>query len=58
MMLQDHSHDGFSAEDRQSWLAALRFLEASLHKAGWPGRVPCAETLLTWVGRIVSNNFG
>ena len=57
MVLQDHSGD-FPAEDCQSWLMALRSLEESLQKAEWPGRTPSAAELLTWVGRILANNFG
>ncbi len=55
--LQDHSAD-FSSEDKRDWLKACRFLRAALAKASWQGTVPNDQDIMSYIGRIVSNNFG
>ena len=57
LQLQDQSAN-FSPEDRKDWLKACRFLRAALSKALWPGMAPTDEELMSYIGRIVSNNFG
>ena len=57
LQLQDQ-FASFSAEDRKDWLKACRFLRAALSKACWPGLAPSDEDLMSYIGRIVSNNFG
>ena len=57
LQLQDESAS-FSAEDRKDWLKACRFLRAALSRACWPGMAPTDEEIMSYIGRIVSNNFG
>ena len=57
LQLQDQSAS-FSPEDRKDWLKACRFLRAALSKALWPGITPTDEEIMSYIGRIVSNNFG
>ena len=57
LQLQDQSAS-FSPEDRKDWLKACRFLRAALSKAHWQGMAPNDEDIMSYIGRIVSNNFG
>ena len=57
LRLQDQSAS-FSPEDRKDWLKACRFLRGALSKAGWQGIAPTDEEIMSYIGRIVSNNFG
>ena len=57
LQLQDHSAD-FSPEDTRDWLKACRFLRAALTKASWQGPMPSDQDVMSYIGRIVSNNFG
>ena len=57
LQLQDQSAN-FGPQDRKDWLKACRFLRAVLSKAGWQGMAPTDEEIMSYIGRIVSNNFG
>lgn len=57
--LQLVSHtDGWAEEDRADWLRFAQQLLRMLSKAGWTGRFPSLQEILSHVGRITSNNFG
>ena len=57
LQLQDHSED-FSQEDKRDWLKASKFLRAALTKASWQDPLPSDEEVMSYIGRILSNNFG
>ena len=57
LQLQNHSED-FNQEDMRDWLKASRFLRATLTKARWQGPLPSDEEVMSYIGRILSNNFG
>ena len=57
LQLQDQSAN-FTPEDRKDWLKACRFLRAALSKACWLAMAPTDEEIMSYIGRIMSNNFG